>query len=193
MVSVGRRVQEAIDHMGKREIALALTPACIALDVTAQRHAGVKRSSRTTFKKFVQDHLWLITYMGFPGLMATTVRVPFNHPDIKPDAAGTVGVEDIIYHIIRCSLVHSDEAAMKVVWNKAIALGLDPSGKLVLSENLIWGLLGAVILSPLNKTETIPDTYWISIADFKMFVSELWGRIDLAKRVVKMYTGVDVP
>jgi len=193
MVSVGRRVQEAIDHMGKREIALALTPACIALDVTAQRYAGVKRSSRTTFKKFVQDYLWLITYMGFPGLMATTVRVPFTHPDVKPDAAGTVGVEDIIYHIIRCSLVHSDEAAMKVVWNKAIALGLDSSGNLVLSENLIWGLLGAVIFCPTNKAETVPDTYWISIADFKNFISELWGRVDLAKRVVKMYTGVDIP
>jgi hypothetical protein len=179
--------------MGKHEIALALTPACIALDITAQRHAGVRRSSRSTFKKFIQDYLWLITYVGFPGLMATTVRVPFSHPDLKPDAAGTVGAEDIIYHVIRCSLVHSDEAAMKVAWNKAIALGLDPTGKLILSENLIWGLLAAVVLSPVNKGETVPDTYWISVADFKMFVSEWWGRIDLAKRIVKMYTGVNIP
>ena len=179
--------------MGEREIALALTPACIALDVTAQRYTGAKRSSRGSYKKFIQDHLWLITYMGFPGLMATTVRVPFNHPDVKPDAAGSVGVEDIIYHVIRCSLVHSDEKAAKIVWNKPIALGLDPSGNLVLSENLVWGLLGAVVFSPVNKNETIPDTYWLSVADFKMFISELWGRIDIAKRVVKLYTGISVP
>ena len=179
--------------MGKREIVLALTPACIALDVTAQRYTGAKRSSRGNYKKFIQDHLWLITYMGFPGLMTSTVRVPFNHPDVKPDAAGSVGVEDIIYHVIRCSLVHSDEKAAKIVWNKAIALGLDPSGKLVLSESLVWGLLGAVVFSPVNKNETIPDSYWLSVADFRMFISELWGRIDIAKRVVQLHTGISVP
>jgi len=61
MISVGRRIQEAIDHMGKGETMLALTPACIALDVTSQRHAGLKRSSRSSFKRFVQENLWLIT------------------------------------------------------------------------------------------------------------------------------------
>lgn len=193
MISVGRRVQEAIDHMDKREIALALTPACIALDVTAQRYTGTKRSNRESYKKFIQDHLWLITYMGFPGLMVTTVRVPFSHPDVKPDAAGNVGVEDIIYHVIRCNLVHSDEKAAKIVWNKSIALGLDPNGNLVLSENLVWGVLGAVVFSPVNKNESILDTYWLSVADFKMFISELWGRIDIAKRVVELYTGIAIP
>lgn len=193
MISVGRRVQEAIDHMGKGEIALALTPACIALDITSQRYAGVTQSARAHFKKFVQDHLWLITYVGFPGLMTSTARVPFKHPNVKPDAAGTVGIEDIIYHVIRCSLVHSDEQGAKIVWNKVIALGMDQKGNLVLSESLVWGLLAAVVLSPLNQSEQIPDTYWLSIADFKMFVSEWWGRLDNAKRIVKMYTGVDAP
>ncbi len=193
MVSIGRRVQEAIDYMNKGEIGLALTAACIALDVTSQRYAGTSRSSRKVYKQFVKDYLWLITYIGFPGLMATTVRVPFTHPDITPDASRTVGVEDIIYHIIRCSLVHSDEKATKVVWNKVIALGLDQNGNLVLSESLLWGLLGAVILSPVNKAEKLPDNYWFSIAGFKMFISELWGRIDIAKRVIKINTGIDVP
>src|SRR5262245_55763154 len=77
LVSVGRRVQEAVDHMGKGDIALALTAACIALDVTSKRYVAAKRSSGRDFKKFVKDHLWLITFVGFPGLMASTVRVPF--------------------------------------------------------------------------------------------------------------------
>jgi hypothetical protein len=179
--------------MNKGEIGLALTAACIALDVTSQRHASVSRSSKKIYKQFVKDNLWLITYIGFPGLMASTVRVPFVHPDIKPDASGTVGLEEIIYHVIRCSLVHSDEKAAKIVWNKAIALGLDQNGNLVLSESLLWGLLGAVILSPVNNKEALPTQYWFSIADFKMFVSELWGRIDIAKRVVKYYTDVEIP
>jgi len=193
MISVGRRVQEAIDHMGKGEITLALTPACIALDITAQRHSNAKRSGRTHFKKFIQDYLWVITYIGFPGLMTPTLRIPFSHPEVKADAAGNVGIEDIIYHIIRCSLIHSDQPTAKIIWNKAVGLGKDPNGNLVLSENLVWGILGAIIFSPHNKAEKIPDTYWFRIADFQMFISELWGRIDLAKRVVKLHTGIDYP
>ncbi|GAC1634529.1 MAG: hypothetical protein NVS9B10_30630 [Nevskia sp.] len=180
--------------MGKGDIVLALTPACIALDVTSQRHASADRSSRTHFKKFVQDYLWLITYVGFPGLMASTVRLPFAHPDVKTDSAGTVGIEDIIYHIIRCSLVHNDEKqAAKVVWNKHIALGSDSKGNLVLNESLVWGLLAAVVFSPVNKSEQIPETYWLSVADFKMFITELWGRVDIAKRIATIYTGVAIP
>jgi len=182
MISVGDRVKEAIDHMGKGERMLALTPACIALDITSQRHAGIKRSGRAAFKRYVKENLWLITYVGFPGLMASTVRVPFTHPDIESDAAGCVGIEDIIYHVIRCSLIHSDEGAAKISWNEAVALGLDPEGNLVLNNGLIWGLLSAVVFSPVNKGESIPDDYWLQVGMFRMFISELWGRVDLAKR-----------
>jgi hypothetical protein len=192
MVSVGRRVQEAIDHMGKGETALALTAACIAVDVTAQRYSGASRSSSRDFKKFVKDHLWLITYVGFPGLMASTVRIPFVHPDVKPDSAGTVGVEDIIYHVIRCSLVHADEKAAKITWNRVLGLGLDQNGNLVLNQSLVWGILAAVIMSPVNQGEHVPETYWLSVADYKMFISELWGRLDLAKRIIKSNTGIEI-
>lgn len=193
MVSVGERVQEAIDRMGEGKITQALTPACIALDVTSQRHAGAKRSGRALFKRFVREHLWLITYVGFPGLMASTVRVPFSHPDVQPDAAGTVGIEDIIYHVVRCSLIHSDEKASKIVWNRAIALGHDQQGNLVLNQGLVWGLVSAVVFAPVNKGESIADSYWLQVGQFTMFISELWGRIDLAKRFVKFHTGVDAP
>lgn len=193
VISVGQRVQEAIDYMDHNKYALALTPGCIAIDVTSQRHFGAKRSGRSIYKRFIQEHLWLITYMGFPGLMATKVRVPFSHPEVKADAAGNIGVEDAIYHVIRCSLIHSDDKSAKITWNNAISFGIDPSGNLILNKQLIWGLIGAVVFSPVNKGEKIPDQYWLQIGDFKMFISELWGRIDIAKRVVKLYTGVSIP
>ncbi len=192
MISVGQRIQEAIDHMDRGDYALALTPACIALDITSQRHFGAKRSGRTIYKRFIQEHLWLITYVGLPGLMATTIRIPFSHPEVKADAAGNIGIEDVIYHVIRCSLVHSDDKSAKVTWNNAISLGMDGSGNLVLNPQLIWGLVAAVVFSPTNKGESIPEQYWLHVADFKMFISELWGRIDIAKRVVKHYTGLSV-
>jgi hypothetical protein len=193
MIFVGQRVQEAIDHLDRGRFALAVTPACLALDVTSQRFYGAGPSGPTLIRRFVQEHLWLIAFMGFPGLGSAAIRIPFSHPEAKPDAAGTVGLDDVICHVIRYSLIHVDDRSARITWTNARSLGLDPSGHLILNSNLIWGLIGAVVFSPANKNELIPDNYWLHIADFKMFISELWGRIDIAKRVVTLYTGASIP
>ena len=193
MLSVGQRIQEAIDHMDRGDYLLALTPVCVALDITSQRYFEKQHSSRSLYKKFIQEHLWLITFMGVPGLMSTIIRIPFVHEHVKPDAAGNIGIEDMIYHVVRCSLMHEDEKSTKVVWNNVISFGTDSLGNLVLSPQLIWGLIGVVVFSSVNKEESIPDRYWLSAGTFKMFISELWGRIDIAKRAVKYVTGITIP
>lgn len=193
MLSVGQRIQEAIDHMDRGDYLLALTPACIALDITSQRYFQKTSGSRSTYKEFIKEHLWLITFMGIPGLMSSAIRVPFSHPNVQADAAGNIGIEDVIYHVVRCSLVHSDEKSVKVVWNNVIHFGIDSSGNLILNPQLIWGLIGAVVFSPVNKEESIPDRYWLIAGTFKMFISELWGRIDIAKRAVKYMTEITIP
>ena len=193
MISIGDRIKEAFDHMGRGDYLLALTPICIAIDITSQKHFGTARSSRNTYKKFVKEYLWLISYVGLPGLMATTIRIPFSHGEAKTDASGNIGIEDVIYHVVRCSLIHADEKSAKVIWNKAISLGIDEqSGSLILNQQLIWGLIASVVFCPINKNESLPPDYWLQIADFKMFVSELWGRVDIAKRVIKLYTGISI-
>ena len=193
MIPVGQRVQEAIDHLDQGRFALAVTPACLALDVTSQRFYDAGPSGPTLTRRFVQEHLWLIAFMGFPELASTALRIPFTHPEARPDAAGTVGLDDVICHVIRCSLLRIDDKSARITWTHARPLCLDPSEHLILNPSLIWALIGAVIFSPVNRHEVIPDNYWLNIADFKMFISELWGRIDLAKRVVTFYTGASIP
>ena len=61
--------------------------------------------------------------------------------------------------------------------------------KLMLPKSLLFALLGSVVFNPVNKDETVADRYWLNIWDFKMFISELWGRMDLAERVIKHYRG----
>lgn len=63
MITIGDRVKEAIDYMNKGQIEHALTPTCIALDLTAQKVAGKDRSNHQDYKKFISDYMWLITYM----------------------------------------------------------------------------------------------------------------------------------
>ena len=58
---------------------------------------------------------------------------------------------------------------------------------LLLPPGLVNGLLGSVIFHPVNRDEIIGEKYWMNISDFKMFISELWGRNDLAERIMKFY------
>ncbi len=139
----------------------------------------------------MKEYLWLITYMGLPGILSNSLKIPFKHPDIK-DKDGFCSLEEIIYHVIRCGLAHGKGVDPKIKWNKIISLGIDENGNLILSDNLIWGLLGSVIFSEVNSKEKIDEFYWIRIADFKMFIVDAWGRMDIAKKVVKYYTGIEI-
>lgn len=185
MTSIGERIQEAIEHMEQGETTQALASACIALDATVQRQTDC------VLKRFVHDHLWLITYIGFPGLTVSTIKVPFSHPGMKSDTSDFVGIEDIVLHVIQCSLNHTGERESKITWNDKAALGLDPEGNLILNSGLIWSLISTVIFSPCNKMEFIAEHYWLQVGEFRMFISELWGRMDIAERIVKFYTGID--
>jgi hypothetical protein len=58
---------------------------------------------------------------------------------------------------------------------------------LLIPVTLISGLLAFSVVHPSNADEEVPEKYWISIGDFKMFISEFWGRMDLAERIRKLY------
>jgi len=188
MLTIGDRIKKAIDEMGKGQIEHALTETCIAIDLTAQKISGKSRSSRTDYKKFIADYMWLISYMGLPGIIAGAIRIKFKHPDIKPDATGHCGVEDVVYHVIRCGLIHSTGLDEKIKWSDSTIIGSDEDGNLTLCNKFIWGLIGAIIFCPANNNENIDESYWIRIDDFKFFIQQLWGRVDLAKRIINLRT-----
>lgn len=192
MITIGDRIKEAIDYMNKGQIEHALTPTCIALDLTAKKVANKNISAKSDYKNFVSSYMWLITYMGLPSVMANSVKVKFLHPDIKSDAGGCCGIEDVVYHTIRCGLIHSTGLDSKIQWSEEVILGTDVSGNLTISNKFIWGLIGAIVFCPENHDESIDETYWISIDNFKFFIQEVWGRVDLAKRVISMNTGIKI-
>ena len=192
MITIGYRIKEAIDYMDQGKIELALTPTCIALDMTAQSYYAKQNSSKKDYKNYVKEYFWLITYMGLPGILSNSLKIPFIHPNVALDADGFCSLEEIIYHVIRCGLVHSTGVDPKIKWNNVISLGLDESGNLLLSSKLIWGLIGSVIFSDINNNQKIDDIYWISIADFKYFINDAWGKSNIPKKIVKIYTGIDI-
>lgn len=54
--------------------------------------------------------------------MSNAVKIKFSDPDIKSDTAGFCGIEDIVYHIMRCGLVHSTGLDSRIQWSESIIL-----------------------------------------------------------------------
>lgn len=189
-ITVGDRIQSMIDHMEKGEIELALSDVCIAIDITAQKYYGEARSSASCYKKFLKENIWMIVATGMGTLIADAIKIPFKQKDIKNDDQGYCTLEEIIYHVMRCGLVHGTGEDSKIVWNNRIPLALDKDGNLNLSPSFIWGFALCVITCPVNREETVRDTCWISTVSFKYLINDLWGKRDSIKKMIKSHFNV---
>jgi len=190
-VSVGDRIQSVIDHMQKGKIELGLSDVCIAVDITAQKYFKENKSSAECYKKFLDENMWIILMTGMGSLITETIKLPFVHSDIKSDKEGYCTLQQIIYHIMRCGLVHGTGEKNKIIWNPRIQLAIDLDGNLNLSPSFIWGLVLIVITCDVNKDERVGEYSWISTASFKYLMNDLWGKRDTLKNIAKSQFDID--
>lgn len=185
MNTVGEYVGEAVDFMTSGADRQAVLPCALAIEATVRKILGKDAPSEDDFKRFLKENWELITFMGMPRALPLPMNVPFGLKRIVPSFNVYHGAEEIIFLVLRETLVSKimpAEFAFNSVSKFEVA-----DGKLLLPRGLVNGLLGSVIFHPANKDEKIGEKYWMNISDFKMFISELWGRQDLAERIRKFY------
>lgn len=185
MITIGERMQSMISHMDKGELDLALCDVCIAIDVTSQKYYNKSHSSANIYKRFLKENIWMIITTGMGSLISEKIKLPFVHKDIKADNDGYCTLEEIIYHVMRCGLVHGTGEENKIVWNNMVPLAIDKEGNLNISPSFIWGLALCVITCSTNINEKVNDTAWISVASFKYLINDLWGKRDSIKLMIK--------
>ncbi|MEZ5427534.1 MAG: hypothetical protein R2747_14775 [Pyrinomonadaceae bacterium] len=184
-MTIGEHVQEGIDCTDRGLYKMAFVSACAAVTETLKKVAGSDGLSEDDLKRFIKENWDLVLFMCLPRALPLALNVPWGIKRIDPKFNVHYGAEEIVL----------------MVMQKTIALGRLPDefdfhagpsfevkdGKLLIPHTLVGGLLGLAVVHPINEDEEIGDKYWINISDFKMFVSELWGRIDLAQRVRRFY------
>lgn len=185
MKTVGEYVQEAADFMNSGSYQLAVAPTALAIDATIRKASGKDSLSEDDYKRFLKENWPLITFMGMPRALPLPLNIPFQLKRIVPTFNVLQGAEEIVQLVISQTLKFGRMPA-QFAFNSTGKFEVK-RGKLLLPIGLVSGLLGSVIFHPSNKDESIGDKYWISISDFKMFISELWGRADLAERIMKFY------
>jgi hypothetical protein len=100
---VCKRINEAVTHLRKNDAEAALIDLAIAVDATAGQ--GGK-----AYKDWLAARIEIISLCLFQlhGHSFEAVRFPdlFGNPKMRPDEHGTVSLQEIIYHVVRCCLLH---------------------------------------------------------------------------------------
>ena len=181
-MNVGNSVRKAIDDWGSGELESAMLHACNAVDGTAKKLYPTL-GSNDRFTRFLRENYAVLGPMGAPGINILETRFPVTvqrpkAPDGKPDIA------DVIYGIHRCTHGHGDELPdgfaliQDVAGPKRITRMKIERGKVRLSDRIIFGLLTVAVLSPVNKDQSIPDSYYLTFGESaKLVINEWWGRV----------------
>lgn len=178
MITVGDRVKHAIDEIGADRFELAMNHVVIALDITARRHYKKNKSGRSDYKNLIKDYTWLLEMMSFLGI--NIEESLFGNYPIEGNNEPTL--RDLIYHVIRCSIVHDEGIPNNFLFSDSDHIQLWKNN-IVLPKKLIWGLLSIIVFCPCNKNEKIDPNYWLGIFERKFIINNSWGNESAARAI----------
>jgi hypothetical protein len=185
MKTIGETVQESIDLMERGLYNKAFAIACLACRETIKKQSGKDDLILFDYKSFVDEHWDLLVFMSFPQIKSPFLDVQFVIKDISMNPRRDYTIKEIVVYLLTYAL-RQKRMPPDITFFSGRTFEKN-NDRLFIPGTLVSGILGLIIVHPVNKKEQIPDKYWINISDFKMFISELWGRIDLAERVRKFY------
>jgi hypothetical protein len=186
MSTVGELVQEAIDLMNSGAYERAVPPTSAAIDATVRKANDKDTFSELDCGRFIKEQWELITFMGMPRALPLAMSVPFEFKRIVPSFNSLHGALELVSMLV-IETLKQRQMPGEFAFNSTGKFEVK-NGKLLFPSGLICGLLGSVIFHPSNSGEEIGENYWISISDFKYFVSELFGREDIAQRIIRFYS-----
>jgi hypothetical protein len=188
MKSIGQLVEETINLSDRGLPEFAFLTACEALNQTALEVYQDEELAEPAFQRFIRENWRLISFMGIPRSDAIPPSLPFGLRRVVPSLNMPNLMQEIVIYAVRHTL-STKRMPLEVGFAKFGGVVVEDE-KLLFPKSLLFAILGSVIFNPVNKGEKVPDIYWINIWDFKMFTSELWGRMDLAVRIMDLYEGV---
>ena len=173
-MSVSKRIEDAIDKMVAGDTESALIPVSIAVDATASQVYPTKRNNQA-YKDWLHDNLALITKVGMGNVSMENIKLKYNHDDLHPDDEGFCSVGQILYHVVRCGLLHKAELPNTLKFSSEGTIKIE-GDTLTLGSSLLNGLIVAVVVCPVNAQEKTQNNYGITIFEKTIPLNELWGK-----------------
>ncbi|KFX63835.1 hypothetical protein KBK24_0119220 [Burkholderia sp. K24] len=178
MITIGERVQHALDDVERGQFELGLQHAAIAIDITSKRHYGKRRSSRTLYKNLLHEYAWLLEMMACDGIDLQNSK--FGNYPLRDEKILEPSFADLMYYVVRCNLVHAEGLPPNLTFHDEPTLHL--AREMVgLPKQVIYGLLGIVVFCPENSDQRAPRDCWLSYHDTRFIINEYWGRVDAVR------------
>jgi len=175
-MGIGNFISSAIKNYKDGEYNVALSLTCSALDATAKK-INPSLSNNERIKKFISDNMRIVSFFGLPGISCGGLRIGCDSiPEIKKDAQNRVGLEDIIYHAIRCNLIHECRPDPRIKFTAHTHIGDGKDGKFFLPSQILNGLIFSVLLQEANVEERVGFKMEIKLPNKIYDINELWGK-----------------
>lgn len=184
MKKVGELIQEAIETMEYGLTDIAFATACAALKTTLKKSLETEQLNNGDYYNFIKQHWQLLSFMSLSKALPMPLEINYKLRLIL-HGFNINGAEELVLHLVRQTAMMGVTPA-ELNFQSDLAFEVR-NNQIFVPAALIYGLISLVIIQPANKDESVPDKFWINISDFKMFISEFWGRIDLAERIMDFY------
>jgi len=145
-LSIKSFTESAIILYKRNKYNEALSLACIAIDAcSAKIYPNISQNSER-YKKFLSDYFRVICTYGFPGIMADNIHIKVNAKieNLRLDDYGYVSMEQIIYHVLRCGLIHDCMIDETIQFTEETIIGDWNGDKFLIPKALIWGLIATI-------------------------------------------------
>ncbi len=158
-MSFHKRINEAIRHLEENDPEAALTPLLNSVNAVSGR------GGRSDYKKWLSVKMPIISCClldGGPSAEALHLPIESTNQEMaKPDSHGSIPLQEILYHLVRCELDHNCEVSDSIQDTRDCSIHWD-SDKKVLHLNfrkLAIGLLLSVLSEiPRNQSNQITGT-----------------------------------
>lgn len=182
MLKISDNIAATIDELDRNHYELALRHICVAIDQTTKKYFEEKRSKKSNYKNFIAQYYWVLELMVFEGLDLENCKFG-NFPIEDGDKLiKQPSIADIVYHIIRCGLMHGDGVPENIQFTEDKSTHLDKN-ILRIPKNLIWGLIAIVTFSKCNQNETIDKRFWLEIAGNRLCINDSFGQEELMQNI----------
>jgi len=177
--TIGKRIDKAMEQLSFNDLEDAMLHACIAAGATSRREYRDVRRDNEAYKRFLSKNIQLIFLVATCGqVRVSTPSIRFRVKDdaVRTDARGLAPLESILYHMVRCSLIHNSvmpkDFALTSRDLKGWRISRPENGPLTMPWQLIVGLVLAVVGSPQNAYERAKGTWSVQGTG----LNQLWGQ-----------------
>lgn len=165
MSTISRRISTSIKNFIESDFENALIQVCIAIDATARKKGYGKKNAKR-IKKFIgynEAFIYKIATSGALILSGGSFQIQGKK------------MPEIIYKLIRCTLLHGDELENYVLIKEGNnQIGIEGE-KIIINTGHIFALILTVILDYINRDEFCDLNHWLRWKEINLRVNELWG------------------